>query len=140
MRAGLLEPTDFQRTGRMDRRDGKGLQAVQQVCSLSPSVLQFSGVMTESATLLSGFEPLNFTGTAKKCLNLGSYNYLGFAAADEYCTPRVQDTLHDLGVSTCSSRSDVGERMIARGKDGTKDRLPSLIEAASVVTIIVTRV
>jgi serine palmitoyltransferase len=56
----------------------------------------------------SGFEPLNFTGTAKRCLNLGSYNYLGFAAADEYCTPRVQVTLRDLGVSTCSARSDIG--------------------------------
>ncbi len=56
----------------------------------------------------SGFYPLNFTGTTKRCLNLGSYNYLGFAAADEYCTPRVQETLQELGVSTCSSRTDAG--------------------------------
>ncbi|GAX72984.1 hypothetical protein CEUSTIGMA_g436.t1 [Chlamydomonas eustigma] len=51
---------------------------------------------------------LQFTGSVKRCLNLGSYNYLGFAAADEYCTPRVQSTLKDLGVSMCSSRSDSG--------------------------------
>jgi len=56
----------------------------------------------------SGFSPLNFTGTSKRCLNLGSYNYLGFAAADDYCTPRVQDTLKELGVSSCSSRMDSG--------------------------------
>ena len=58
----------------------------------------------------SGFYPLNFTGTTKRCLNLGSYNYLGFAAADDYCTPRVQATLRELGVSTCSARTDTGRR------------------------------
>lgn len=57
----------------------------------------------------SGFKPLNLLGTTKHCLNLGSYNYLGFAAADEYCTPRVQATLKELGNSTCSPRADVGE-------------------------------
>lgn len=34
---------------------------------------------------------LEFTGEVKRCLNLGSYNYLGFAAADEYCTARVRN-------------------------------------------------
>ena len=61
----------------------------------------------------SGFNrPLNFTGTSKHCLNLGSYNYLGFAAADEYCTPRVQETLQELGVSSCSSRVDAGGKCL----------------------------
>ncbi len=49
------------------------------------------------------------TGKLHRCLNLGSYNYLGFAAQDEYCTPRVLDTLHEWGVSTCSSRVEAGE-------------------------------
>ena len=26
------------------------------------------------------------------CLNLGSYNYLGFAGNDPYCTPKAHDT------------------------------------------------
>ncbi|KAJ9521949.1 hypothetical protein QJQ45_024829 [Haematococcus lacustris] len=56
----------------------------------------------------SGFRPLHLLETTKRCLNLGSYNYLGFAAADEYCTPRVQSTMAELGVSTCSSRADAG--------------------------------
>lgn len=30
------------------------------------------------------------TATTRRCLNLGSYNYLGFAADDPYCTPRVR--------------------------------------------------
>jgi len=39
---------------------------------------------------------------------LGSYNYLGFAAADEYCTPRVVSSLQKCGWTTCSSRLDGG--------------------------------
>lgn len=53
---------------------------------------------------------LRLTGTKRRCLNLGSYNYLGFAAADEYCTPRVLTTMRELGWSMCSSRIDVGPR------------------------------
>lgn len=48
------------------------------------------------------------TGTTKRCLNLSSYNYLGFAAADEYCTPRVQEVLKQYGASMCSSRLAAG--------------------------------
>jgi serine palmitoyltransferase len=39
---------------------------------------------------------------------LGSYNYLGFAAADEYCTPRVIESLKKYSASTCSVRVDGG--------------------------------
>ena len=52
--------------------------------------------------------PLLLTGRVKRCLNLGSYNYLGFAAADEYCTPRVLDTMAKLGWAMCSARVDAG--------------------------------
>lgn len=51
---------------------------------------------------------LRLTGMKRRCLNLGSYNYLGFAAADEYCTPRVLTTMRELGWSMCSSRIDAG--------------------------------
>jgi hypothetical protein len=33
---------------------------------------------------------LRCTESSRRCLNLGSYNYLGFAAADPYCTQRVR--------------------------------------------------
>eukprot|EP00798_Chlamydomonas_sp_ICE-L_P019243 gene19243-25873_t len=59
-------------------------------------------------TRTSGVQPLQLTGSTTRCLNLGSYNYLGFAASDPYCTPRVQKTLSSLGVSSCSSRADAG--------------------------------
>ncbi|GAV59537.1 Aminotran_1_2 domain-containing protein [Cephalotus follicularis] len=44
------------------------------------------------------------TSKLTRCLNLGSYNYLGFAAADEYCTPRAIQSLKKYSASTCSSR------------------------------------
>ncbi|KAJ6688436.1 LONG CHAIN BASE BIOSYNTHESIS 2A-LIKE PROTEIN [Salix koriyanagi] len=46
------------------------------------------------------------TSKVTRCLNLGSYNYLGFAAADEFCTPRVIETLNRFSPSTCSPRVD----------------------------------
>ena len=49
------------------------------------------------------------TGDQWKCMNLGSYNYLGFAAEDPYCTPRVQDTLQEHGWSLCSPRAEAGD-------------------------------
>ena len=48
------------------------------------------------------------TGETVHALNLGSYNYLGFASKDSYCTPRVLDALDAWGVSTCSARPDAG--------------------------------
>nr|XP_024382353.1 long chain base biosynthesis protein 2d-like isoform X1 [Physcomitrium patens]XP_024382354.1 long chain base biosynthesis protein 2d-like isoform X1 [Physcomitrium patens]XP_024382355.1 long chain base biosynthesis protein 2d-like isoform X1 [Physcomitrium patens]XP_024382356.1 long chain base biosynthesis protein 2d-like isoform X1 [Physcomitrium patens]XP_024382357.1 long chain base biosynthesis protein 2d-like isoform X1 [Physcomitrium patens]XP_024382358.1 long chain base biosynthesis p len=49
------------------------------------------------------------TNTTHRCLNLGSCNYLGFAAKDEYCTPQTALTLKKYGVSTCATRVDCGK-------------------------------
>ncbi|GAQ81699.1 Long-Chain Base 1 [Klebsormidium nitens] len=70
----------------------------------------------------AGSKPLQRLPETRHCLNLGSYNYLGFAAADEYCTDRVVKSLHHYSASTCSSRMEVGttelhvelEEMVAR--------------------------
>ncbi|KAL2634977.1 hypothetical protein R1flu_006456 [Riccia fluitans] len=51
---------------------------------------------------------LHRTEKTRHCLNLGSYNYLGFAAQDEYCTPRVIETLDKFAISTCASRAEGG--------------------------------
>lgn len=48
------------------------------------------------------------TGRNIHALNLGSYNYLGFAAEDEYCTPRVVGTLEARGAATCAPRAGGG--------------------------------
>ncbi|KAL0014634.1 hypothetical protein SO802_001703 [Lithocarpus litseifolius] len=55
---------------------------------------------------------LKRTTRIRRCLNLGSYNYLGFAASDEYCTPRVIDSLNKYSPSTCSSRVDGGTTVL----------------------------
>eukprot|EP00475_Leptophrys_vorax_P034717 TRINITY_DN56422_c0_g1_i1.p1 TRINITY_DN56422_c0_g1~~TRINITY_DN56422_c0_g1_i1.p1 ORF type:complete len:504 (+),score=29.29 TRINITY_DN56422_c0_g1_i1:155-1666(+) len=46
--------------------------------------------------------------TATRCLNLGSYNYLGFGAPDPFCTPRAIESLNLYGASNCSSRMEAG--------------------------------
>ncbi|KAJ8563315.1 hypothetical protein K7X08_031767 [Anisodus acutangulus] len=40
---------------------------------------------------------LTRTTNISRCLNLGSYNYLGFAASDEYCTSRVIEVANFVG-------------------------------------------
>ncbi|XP_022770823.1 long chain base biosynthesis protein 2a-like [Durio zibethinus] len=55
---------------------------------------------------------LKRTDKINRCLNLGSYNYLGFAASDEYCTPRVIDSLNKFSASTCSTRVDGGTTIV----------------------------
>ena len=62
-------------------------------------------VMMRDFQLLDPNMPQN--GEVKRCLNLGSYNYLGFAqngGADD----SVYNTLEKFSVSTCSSRSELG--------------------------------
>eukprot|EP01102_Stenamoeba_stenopodia_P004283 TRINITY_DN14607_c0_g1_i1.p1 TRINITY_DN14607_c0_g1~~TRINITY_DN14607_c0_g1_i1.p1 ORF type:complete len:509 (-),score=107.00 TRINITY_DN14607_c0_g1_i1:388-1914(-) len=55
---------------------------------------------------------LELTGTTTKLLNLGSYNYLGFA--DGKCTPQCLETLSQYGVSTTTTRVGAGSTEIHR--------------------------
>ena len=61
-----------------------------------------------SVTLLLAYT-YRMNGKTRDCLNLGSYNYLGFA--DDWqtsCKSEVMPTLDHLNVSCCSSRMDCG--------------------------------
>ncbi|XP_065217801.1 serine palmitoyltransferase 2-like isoform X2 [Planococcus citri] len=49
-----------------------------------------------------------FTGTETKYLNLGSYNYLGFAQADGICSKHSVETIEKYGCATGSTRKEVG--------------------------------
>lgn len=49
-----------------------------------------------------------YTGTQTKCLNLGSYNYLGFAQTDGPCADAVEQTIRQSGLVACSSRMELG--------------------------------
>ncbi|GBB94875.1 hypothetical protein RclHR1_02430016 [Rhizophagus clarus] len=48
------------------------------------------------------------TGTTRDCLNLSSYNYLGFAQSEGPCADAVEQTVRKYGISTCSPRAEVG--------------------------------
>ena len=69
---------------------------------------------THTAPQTHPARPLELTGGVQTCLNLGSYNYLGFAAQDDYCTPRVERALDTLGWGACSSRADAGTTPVHR--------------------------
>lgn len=49
-----------------------------------------------------------YDGTLTECLNLSSYNYLGFAQSKGVCTDVALDILDNYGVSLCSPRSQGG--------------------------------
>ncbi|KAH8281737.1 hypothetical protein KR054_002533 [Drosophila jambulina] len=49
-----------------------------------------------------------FTGTETRCLNLGSYNYLGFAAATGRCADESEEKARQSGLAYCSSRCELG--------------------------------
>lgn len=53
-----------------------------------------------------------FSGTETKCINLGSYNYLGFAESSGPCAQRSIETLKNYGVAGCSSRLELGNMSI----------------------------
>ena len=63
--------------------------------------------------------PLVMTGTTTRCLNLGSYNYLGFGGWEKHVTPAVVATLHEYGVSACSSRMECGDTPVHRALEQT---------------------
>ncbi|XP_017794359.1 PREDICTED: serine palmitoyltransferase 2 isoform X1 [Habropoda laboriosa] len=53
-----------------------------------------------------------FTGTTTKCINLGSYNYLGFAESDGTCADQSIETLKKFGCASCSTRLELGNMPI----------------------------
>lgn len=49
-----------------------------------------------------------YTGESVECLNLSSYNYLGFGQSRGVCTDYALDTVEKYGTSSCSPRSAAG--------------------------------
>ncbi|XP_054714181.1 serine palmitoyltransferase 2-like [Uloborus diversus] len=43
-----------------------------------------------------------------ECINMGSYNYLGFAQNEGKCTDAVRDIIYKYGVGVCSTRHELG--------------------------------
>ena len=76
--------------------------------------------------------PLVRTGKTRHCLNLGSYNYLGFGGVDPICTPAVISTLRKYGVSACSSRMEAGTTPVHAELEGT---VASFLEKKAAIVI-----
>ncbi|XP_065355963.1 serine palmitoyltransferase 2 [Calliphora vicina] len=53
-----------------------------------------------------------FTGTETRCLNLGSYNYLGFADNSGPCAENSEKTTKEMGLSLCSPRVELGNTQL----------------------------
>eukprot|EP00808_Paulinella_micropora_P030818 g46763.t1 len=58
--------------------------------------------------------PLKLTGILRKCLNLGSYNYLGFGDPQSPTQPHVFKTTDHYGSAACSTRSAIGTTKVLR--------------------------
>ena len=48
------------------------------------------------------------TGNSTKALNLGSYNYLGFAENVGPCAKAAEEAVRKYGLAGCSSRHEYG--------------------------------
>jgi serine palmitoyltransferase len=53
-----------------------------------------------------------FSGTKTNCINLGSYNYLGFAQNKGACAKASSKAIKKFGLATCSPRRELGERKL----------------------------
>ncbi|KAL7753625.1 serine palmitoyltransferase component [Sorochytrium milnesiophthora] len=70
------------------------------------------------------------TGKFTKCLNLSSYNYLGFAQSHGPCADEVEKATRAFGMSTASPRMDAGSHAVHKEMEslvarflGTEDAL-----------------
>ncbi|KAH8043926.1 serine C-palmitoyltransferase [Aureococcus anophagefferens] len=90
---------------------GAGRAKLAPLFKSSPSAwITVQSRATDPAT-----KELEKTGKTQRCLNLGSYNYLGFA--DDWmatCGPPVLRTVDDWPISCGSSRSDLGTTALHR--------------------------
>lgn len=51
---------------------------------------------------------LRFTGSKSEVINVGSYNYLGFAQNTGPCADNSIEIIDELGLSTCSNVHELG--------------------------------
>jgi serine palmitoyltransferase len=56
--------------------------------------------------LLHGFLPFRLTGEQRKCINMASYNYLGFGGVDKECTPACVEAIKKYGPSFGTQRAN----------------------------------
>lgn len=74
------------------------------ICSVPGDTLMLKDRITRDNGWTS-----EFTGRTIKCVNLGSYNYLGFAKNTGPCAETSIKAIEDYGIATCSPRRELGE-------------------------------
>nr|XP_023025167.1 serine palmitoyltransferase 2-like isoform X3 [Leptinotarsa decemlineata] len=73
------------------------------ICSVAGNEI----VVKERVTKDNGWT-FEFTGSERKCINLGSYNYLGFAEKSGPCAEAAISSVYKYGISTGNSRQRYG--------------------------------
>ncbi|CAB3250870.1 unnamed protein product [Arctia plantaginis] len=74
-----------------------------------------------------------FTGSKRRCINLGSYNYLGFAEGEGGSTHAdVAAATRHFGLAMCSSRAELGDTALHRELEHTTAKFLG-VESAIVV-------
>lgn len=69
-------------------------------------------VALKNRRTINGGWTFEFTGTETKCINMGSYNYLGFAEASGSGTDKVIETIKVQGIATSSPRRELGTNLL----------------------------
>jgi 7-keto-8-aminopelargonate synthetase-like enzyme len=64
--------------------------------------------------LFSPFHRFTHLDEVHKCINLASYNYLGFGGVDEFVTPVTRSAVSEHGFSTAATRTEGGTLPIHR--------------------------
>lgn len=72
----------------------------------------YTSVMLRSGIEKSLIEPLKVTGESKRCLNLGSYNYLGFAENKGMPVDATEQSIRDWGITPSTSRMELGTTLV----------------------------
>lgn len=60
-----------------------------------------------------------FTGTERRCINLGSYNYLGFAEPTGACADAAEAATRRYGLALASARAELGSTALHRELERT---------------------
>ncbi|XP_066280595.1 serine palmitoyltransferase 2-like [Branchiostoma lanceolatum] len=74
---------------------------------------------------------LRLTGKSKRCVNLGSYNYLGFAEKSGPCADAAAGALQQYGAGVCSTRQELGNYSIHEELEQTTARFLRVEDAVT---------
>ncbi|EER12623.1 serine palmitoyltransferase, putative, partial [Perkinsus marinus ATCC 50983] len=93
----------------MPVRTGAHSGGKNSILNISPGSTVDVLVRARHDHLAKRFGKFQPTGEVQKgCINLASYNYLGFGGTDEYCTPLAIKALDQYGLAVCASRPEYG--------------------------------